>query len=504
MEALLFLHHLRSLFTLFALLTVLVTPSMASFNYFAAVQPASTDWLNMLSWSNLSTNDARSYWLYALLTPTMNAFTLWVLSRALTRAVQLRADALVSRPTRDDPHPHRGYFVAVENIPTEWDMDRVWEHYSDWRDHIIGIYEVPVQARRRERSDDMTSLTHTIEARETSFIVDVVQQARVMDDTTFSTLLRTRLRERYANPDRPTGLLARTSPSMRTLYTRLEELVTSSLGVSVASVAPARPMSILISLDSYHRARALAGYPHPNDTAHRCVHFIGSSVADLIVTNMGLTSCWIEVRRACLSYLTTMLIVVWTLPMAMVGGLSQLSVLIKLVPGLSGWEVPLGVLGVLQGVVPSVATSVLMWLFPRFLQVMVDRARHRTRIEEQLSIQRRYFCFLVVQLFLNPSIASGLVPTIFEVLTSGVLEVPRILARNLPLAGNYYLSYLLVQAMLVVVSTLVRPLAMVNLYRASRRASTPRAKVRALWGLLVPVQWGERYPLCSVLAVIGM
>ncbi|KAK5072363.1 hypothetical protein LTR70_010428 [Exophiala xenobiotica] len=95
-----------------------------------------------------------------------------------------------------------------------------------------------------------------------------------------------------------------------------------------------------------------------------------------------------------------------------------------------------------------------------------------------------YFCFFFLHLFLTASISSGLVPTAFAILNGGVTEVPRILAANLPLAGNYYLSYLLIQCMHLAASTLFRPLALFKLYQVSRGGWTPREPLT--YALLTP------------------
>lgn len=50
----------------------------------------------------------------------------------------------------------------------------------------------------------------------------------------------------------------------------------------------------------------------------------------------------------------------------------------------------------------------------------------------------------------------------------------RILVTNLPLAGNYYLSHLLIQGVHLAASTLFRPQALLKLYWASRAGCTPR------------------------------
>lgn len=107
-------------------------------------------------------------------------------------------------------------------------------------------------------------------------------------------------------------------------------------------------------------------------------------------------------------------------------------------------------------------------------------AAYLTYSQPQLSTYQFYFGFLFLHLFLTPSISSGLVPTVFAVLNGGVTEVPRILATNLPLAGNYYLSYLLIQCIHLAASTIFRPWALVQLYRASRAGWTPRDRMEVL------------------------
>ncbi|KAK5075856.1 hypothetical protein LTR70_008781 [Exophiala xenobiotica] len=91
-------------------------------------------------------------------------------------------------------------------------------------------------------------------------------------------------------------------------------------------------------------------------------------------------------------------------------------------------------------------------------------------------------------------------PTVLAILNGGVTEVPRILATNLPLAGNYYLSYLLIQCLHFVASTLFRPQALVQWYRASRGGWTPRERRELLQNLFYWVRWGEIYPFYNVLA----
>lgn len=499
-ETVLFLHYLRSLFLLFGLLTVLVTPSIASFNYLAAGHPASTDWLNMLSWSNLPTKDARSYWLYAMLVPLMVAFMLYNFTRHITRATELRREALSTMDQRT--RRQRRFFVVLANATRHWDADAVQHCCSRWKDRVDYIRHIP--ASWGCRSARLAELIQLIEQRETSFIARMIRQSRTLDDRSFQHLLLTCLRKRYSGDEsRRWGWSGNHLASMPMLYHRLRKLVSSMSDETGESQSLNQPGSILMALTDYRWARVLTDMPVRGDHSRHHARFLGSNAADIIAANLGQDGSWTDWRRSLAQTLTFALALLWTFPMAMVGGLSQISVVIQLVPGLSGQWWPSWLLGVVQGVVPSLATSVLMWTFPRLLQVIMEQAGYSTHTDVQLATQSVYFAFLFVQLFLNPSVASGLIPIVFEVLNNGITEVPRILAQNLPLAGNYYLSYLLVQAILLVVSVLLRPMALIGLWRATRGTSSPRAKVAILWTLLVPIKWGELYPFYSVLAVIG-
>lgn len=146
-EALLFVDYVKSLFILFGLSTLLITPSMASFNYLVAPTPVSTDWLNRLSWTNLPTKDAKSYWLYATLLPVTVACTLYMLTRNITRAIELQRQALAA--TVQGTLQVRKFFVVVTNIPHHWDLERVRHHYAAWKGHVDYIKRVPTHLHQR-------------------------------------------------------------------------------------------------------------------------------------------------------------------------------------------------------------------------------------------------------------------------------------------------------------------------------------------------------------------
>ena len=144
-----------------------------------------------------------------------------------------------------------------------------------------------------------------------------------------------------------------------------------------------------------------------------------------------------------------------------------------------------------------------MSLFPWLLRQLLQRAKFLTHTEMQLETQGHYFTFLFIHLFAMASISSALIPTTVEVLNKDIAELPRILALNLPLAGNYYLSYLMIQAILLLASTICRLPALLGEFWKSRSSRTPRERLDAQRSLLFQIRWGEIYAFYGVLASIG-
>ena len=183
------------------------------------------------------------------------------------------------------------------------------------------------------------------------------------------------------------------------------------------------------------------------------------------------------------------LAIFWAIPISMTGLLSQLVYLdaISSSPkGLSDRQ-----LSAIQGLAPQAALSILMYCFPliiRFLMKCYPTFEH-SKIE--VLIQRYYFVFLYVQVFLVVSISSSVTTMMPEIL-SDVQSVPSILARNLPKASNYFYSYLLLQAVTQCVMVLFQlPESLWTCLIRGKKRLFPK-----------PVQWSFVYPVFTNLICI--
>lgn len=189
-----------------------------------------------------------------------------------------------------------------------------------------------------------------------------------------------------------------------------------------------------------------------------------------------------SIHSISITVILNVLEIVWAVPIAMTGLLSQLSYLDTIsidLADLSEWQV-----SAIQGLAPQAALSLLMYCFPYIICALSNFFVHFEGSSVETLIQRHYFTFLYVQLFLVVSISSG-ITTMIPDLVSGFQSIPLILARNLPKSCNYFFSYLILQAV-VQTSTILFQLPD-GLWRGLRRGQAEHSMKRVRWSLVYPV-----------------
>ena len=69
-----------------------------------------------------------------------------------------------------------------------------------------------------------------------------------------------------------------------------------------------------------------------------------------------------------------------------------------------------------------------------------------TRSKREVVTQTFYFTFLFIELVLVTSISSG-ISVVIPTIVANPVNIPTILATNLPKAANYFFNYLIIQAL---------------------------------------------------------
>lgn len=114
----------------------------------------------------------------------------------------------------------------------------------------------------------------------------------------------------------------------------------------------------------------------------------------------------------------------------------------------------------------------------------------------------RYFAFEVIQVFLITTFTSGAASVVQSILQDPT-SAPNLLAKNLPTASNFYISYFILKGLLTAALQLLNivPLLFV-LVLGKILDKTPRKKYNRYVGL-GGLNWGVLYPMFTNLGVIG-
>lgn len=248
--------------------------------------------------------------------------------------------------------------------------------------------------------------------------------------------------------------------------------------------------------------------------------YIGVHPSEVIWKSLTISWWQRVVRRFAVVGFIAALIVFWAIPVAAVGLISNVTYLESF--SWLSWlkAVPSWIMGVISGLLPSVALSILMSLVPIIMRRKLSLSKSNdlcakykivcarlsgepTTARVELFTQNAYFAFQVIQVFLVVTIASSASSVLYQLINSptGILSL---LANKLPSASNFYISYFIVQGLTVaagVISQVVGFFIFKILYKFL--ASTPR-KMYQKWTSLSAISWGSTLPVFTNIAVIGI
>ena len=165
-------------------------------------------------------------------------------------------------------------------------------------------------------------------------------------------------------------------------------------------------------------------------------------------------------------------------------------------------SLPAWLLSFIQGTLPPVILIiVLSGPLPILLRALTNDTRGATTGSRgERSLQLWYFIFLFFELFIIPTISSGLTSVVQELIHSPT-SVPNILATNLPTASDYYFSFLILEALSISASSILQTIRLLNYYVIGS-VNTPDSVFNKLsWTNRTRI--GSNIPWYTTFAVIG-
>ena len=164
---------------------------------------------------------------------------------------------------------------------------------------------------------------------------------------------------------------------------------------------------------------------------------------DVQWSNMSMSASQRKIRTFVSWALTVFLIIIWAIPVAFVGLVSNVDTLCTTAPFLA-WicKLPSPALGIIKGVLPPVLLAVLFMLLPIILRIWVRMQGEILRSEIELKLFTRFWLFQVIHGFLIVTLASGLIGALQHINTE-VSMLPTLLATQLPNANIFFLTFIL-------------------------------------------------------------
>ncbi|RXG49930.1 hypothetical protein VDGE_00624 [Verticillium dahliae] len=242
-------------------------------------------------------------------------------------------------------------------------------------------------------------------------------------------------------------------------------------------------------------------------THHHALHmsprYIGITPGEVIWKSLSIPWWQKVVRRYAVTAFITVLILFWAIPVAGVAMISQVDTLKKV--SFLTWldKIPNIILGLVGGLLPSVAMAILMALVPIIMRLCAKIAGEPSASRVELFTQNAYFCFQLIQVFLITTISSSAVAAAQQIVDdpSSVFDI---LSEALPRSSQFYVSYFIVQGLGIaasVISQVVGFIIFTLVYRFL--TSTPRSMYNK-WAQLSAISWGSVMPVYTNIAVISI
>ncbi|KAG0634556.1 hypothetical protein HOY80DRAFT_1059758 [Tuber brumale] len=241
-----------------------------------------------------------------------------------------------------------------------------------------------------------------------------------------------------------------------------------------------------------------------NQPLHMAPRYIGVTPSEIIWSNLKLQ--WWErlVKIATTTAAVSALVIFWSIPVAVVGAISNINYLTSKVPFLGFInDIPPVVLGVITGLLPAVMLAVLMALLPVVLRLLSRIAGEPSHSNVELRVQNMYFAFQVIQVFLVTTMTSA-ASSVGAQIAENPMSATSILASNIPKASNFYISFMILQGLAISSGSLLQLVGAI-LYKLLGMLldNTPRKQWNR-WSSLSGLGWGTVFPVYTNITVIAI
>ena len=525
LDAFFYLRYIRTLLKIFILPSICVLPSLLPLNFLGGGDATGAlQGLDRFSWANIRHDRTSFYWAHLVMALVSIFWTCCIIYVELVFYIEVRNIYLTSP---DHRRLISANTILITDIPRKYllKLDDVYSIFPAgvrkvWINRDLSALSKQIEKRMKLVSALETTATKLIRSVTRSSGGPRNGNAVILEKEDISKYMAEYSHDHmYPSPTNWTWIpwISYIKGSSKTILYYINELsqLNRTIEASRKQLEDVRsgrvestcyPLTKSAFIQFNTQSAAYMAYQtilHSNNLSLSARH-IGTSGRDIRwdTLSQGWSSRY---ARSALVWTTILLLLMlWAIPIAFTGFLSQLTSFADRVSWLR-WinSAPSWLSGFVQGVLPQLILTVLNILLPQILRIIIRWQGLVTESATELWLQNYYFIFLFVQNFLTVSLSSSITGIVQDI-NRGLQSLPALLARNIPKASNYFFSYLTLQGLVLSAGALLQAGALTEQFAlAPLMDRTPREKWKRQKNLS-NVQWGTVFPTYTTLACIGM
>ncbi|KAG0232951.1 hypothetical protein B0O80DRAFT_432152 [Mortierella sp. GBAus27b] len=251
-----------------------------------------------------------------------------------------------------------------------------------------------------------------------------------------------------------------------------------------------------------HSAVQTVVHPSPYQMAPMHVEI---SPLDVVWSHMNMSTLVRKGRTFLSVSAATALALFWSIPVVFVSTIANLDKLIQTFGFLAFLKkLPPDVVGGIQGILPPLFMAILMALLPVILTIMATLEGHVRYSSIMISLQQKYFVFLVINVLLLSTISNGFLNLLGKMSGMTFLDIVNLMSGHLPDASTFFVTYALLQGFTGPVMELLQltPLIL-NIVFTKMLGRSPR-QIWNIQGRLSSVNYGVIFPQQILMFSVGM
>ncbi|KAH6637380.1 hypothetical protein C7974DRAFT_432319 [Boeremia exigua] len=449
--------------------------------------------LDVLSFSNISDSNPARYFAHAVIAWVFFGWVMFLVGREMLYLVKVRRAYLLSTWNASRISQRTVLFTDVP------EKSLTLEHLHSMFPQVAQVWLVPAVEELEDDVEDLEKMVSKLEASEIK-LIQTVNKQRIKNgekESSVDTDSRPKHRLKF--------LIGEKVDSISYYRKQVAELLPKIRSAQRSHLAGKERLVGAVFIEFETMAAAEKAF---DDKQHRrptdfSARQMGVLPDEVIWKNLGMGAKSRMIRHIAATIAISVLIAFWSIPVAIVGVISNVNYLTENVPFLGFIDsIPSVILGVVTGLLPVLLLAVLMALVPVICRFLAKLSGAATTSDVEQQCQKWYFAFQVIQVFLVTTFTSGAAAVASQIVTDPTQAVP-LLSQNLPKASNFYISYFILYGVANAARYLFNLIGLLGAVVLSKFAKTPRKKYLRYIKFTEP-SWGAEYPKWTNLGVIAI